>query len=140
WTDSLSDALGADHAGEAAKALFERYRGAFPIDYREVYPVATALADIRVIEALTVERPLGVALYRNGGDTARSAGLKVFSRSRPIPLSERVPVLENMGFRVVDERTYPIRPADMAEVWFHDMTLQSALDRDFDLAALKDRL
>ena len=35
-------------------------------------------------------------------------GLKVWSYDRPIPLSERVPVLENMGFRVVDERTYQI--------------------------------
>ena len=35
-------------------------------------------------------------------------GLKVWSYDRPIPLSERVPVLENMGFKVVDERTYQI--------------------------------
>ena len=35
-------------------------------------------------------------------------GLKVWSHGRPIPLSERVPVLENMGFRVVDERTFQV--------------------------------
>ena len=29
-----------------------------------------------------------------------------------MPLSERVPVLENMGFRVVDERTYHVAPED----------------------------
>ena len=28
----------------------------------------------------------------------------MWSHAKPIPLSERVPVLENMGFRVVDER------------------------------------
>ena len=43
-------------------------------------------------------------LLSREGDIA-CAGLKVWSREKPIPLSERVPVLENMGFRVVDERT-----------------------------------
>src|SRR5476649_2141349 len=45
-----------------------------------------------------------------------------------------------MGFRVVDERTYHIRPKDRVAVWFHDMTLESALGLDFDLPALKERL
>src|SRR5262249_59921427 len=66
--------------------------------------------------------------------------LKVFSRSRPISLSERVPVLENMGFRVVDERTYRIEPAQMAPVWFHDMELESASAQPVDLSASEGRL
>ena len=137
WTDGLRDALLADPEPTRGRILFARYREAFPIDYREVYPPPTAVADIAVIEALSPERPLGVELYRGAGAGPQSAGLKVFSHNRPIPLSERVPVLENMGFRVVDERTYHIAPKDTAEVWFHDMTLESALGRDFDLAALR---
>ena len=93
-----------------------------------------------MVEALTAEHPLGVELYREAGDEATSAGLKVLSHRRPIPLSERVPVLENMGFRGVDERTYHIEPDDAADVWFHDMTLESALGEAFDLPALKDKL
>ncbi|HKM88235.1 MAG TPA: NAD-glutamate dehydrogenase [Xanthobacteraceae bacterium] len=139
WTDGLDEVLAAREP-ENGRALFARYRNAFPVDYREVYPPTTALADIGVIEALMPELPLGVELYRKPGDAPMCAGLKVFSHNRPIPLSERVPVLENMGFRVVDERTYHIRPAHAAEVWFHDMTLESALGQGFDLAALKDRL
>ena len=139
WTDGLGEAL-ATHAPQQAHTLSARYRNAFPIDYREVYAPATAVADIAVVEALTAEHPLGVELYREAGDEATGAGLKVLSHSRPIPLSERVPVLENMGFRVVDERTYHIEPEDAAEVWFHDMTLESALGETFDLPALKDKL
>jgi len=140
WTDGLREALlaGADPA--RGRTLFARYRDAFPLDYCEVYAASLAVADIGVIEALTSERPLGVEFYRAADAGARSAGLKVFSHNRPIPLSERVPVLENMGFRVVDERTYHIQPADEAEIWFHDMTLESALGADFDLAAFRERL
>ncbi len=140
WIDGLADALSASRPAPAGRTLLARYRDAFPVDYREVYPPASAVADIAVAEALTAEHPLGVELYRDAGAAAASAGLKVLSRSRPIPLSERVPVLENMGFRVVDERTYHVQPQDAADVWFHDMTLESVLGQPLDLASIKERL
>jgi glutamate dehydrogenase len=140
WTDGLADALLAAHPSREGRALFARYRDAFPVDYREVYPAASAVSDIGVVEALTADNPIGVELYRDASAGTASAGLKVLSRSRPIPLSERVPVLENMGFRVVDERTYHIQPHEAADVWFHDMTLESALGQPLDLATIKERL
>jgi glutamate dehydrogenase len=140
WTDGLSGALLAAHHGREGRVLFTRYRDAFPVDYREVYLPAMAVGDIAVVEALTAKHPLGVELYRDASAVPASAGLKVLSRNRPIPLSERVPVLENMGFRVVDERTYHIQPLERADAWFHDMTLESALGRPLDLAVLKERL
>jgi glutamate dehydrogenase len=140
WIDGLNEALAAAYEPGKAHTLSARYRAAFPIDYREVYSPAMAVGDIRVVELLTPERPLGVDFYRQGGAGLSRAGLKVFSQSRPISLSERVPVLEDMGFRVVDERTYHIKPADAAEVWFHDMELESASGEPIDLSALEQRL
>jgi glutamate dehydrogenase len=140
WTDGLREALDAGPDPLRGRALFARYRDAFPVDYREVYPPAIAVGDIRVLEMLTPERPLGVDFYRQGGAASARAGLKVFCQSRPISLSERVPVLENMGFRVVDERTYHIRPGDAPEVWFHDMELESASGQPVDLSTLEERL
>jgi glutamate dehydrogenase len=140
WTDGLCEALVAGPDPLRGRALFARYREAFPVDYREVYLPDIAVADITVIEQLTPERPLGVDFYRQGGAASARVGLKVFSQSRPISLSERVPVLENMGFRVVDERTYHIRPERAAEVWFHDMELESASGQPVDLSTLEGRL
>jgi glutamate dehydrogenase len=140
WTDTLGDALAAAHPPRDARTLLARYREAFPVDYREVYAAPLALSDIAVIETLAAARPLGVELYRDANAGPPCAGLKVLSRSRPIPLSERVPVLENMGFRVVDERTYHIRPQAADDVWLHDMTLESASGDPVDLDALRERL
>src|SRR4029077_20499316 len=140
WTEALRDALAAAVDYDRARALFGRYRDAFPIDYREVYPPAIAVADIRGLENLTAQRPLNVAFYRPQGAAPARLGLKVFSQSRPISLSERVPVLENMGFRVVDERTYHIRPKEGAEVWFHDMELEGAAAEPIDLSISESRL
>ena len=52
-------------------------------------------------------RSASISIARSD-DGKPCVGLKVWSHGRPIPLSERVPVLENMGFRVVDERTYRV--------------------------------
>ena len=97
-----------------------------------------AVADIRMTESLSPIRPIGADFYsRREGDLA-GAGLKVWSREKPIPLSERVPVLENMGFKVVDERTHRIEPGDIgAEVWLHDMLLERADGAALDIEALK---
>ena len=115
--------------GTRTRALYALSRS-LPDRLPRSLSAAVAVGDIGVIEALTPEHPLGVDFYRQGGGRARAPGLKVFSHNRPISLSERVPVLENMGFRVVDERTYHIEPAGAADVWFHDMELESAFGQD----------
>jgi glutamate dehydrogenase len=142
WSDALADELARAHDPARARGLFERYENAFSQGYREAYSPEIAVEDIRVIEGLSERRPLS-ALFHRGADTteASCAGLKVWSFAQPIPLSDCVPVLEHMGFRVVDERTYEIaRKASAAPVWFHDMVLESADSRTIDLDASKSAL
>ena len=142
WADDLQEALTLAHEPARAQALLARYRDAFSDGYQEVYSPATAVGDIRVIEDLTSEKPVGIDFYRRLGEPETSASLKVWSAGRPIPLSERVPVLENMGFKVVDERTYRIDPAGprAREIWFHDMLLERDDGGAIELEALAQRL
>ncbi len=65
--------------------------------------------------------------------TGQPVALKIYRFGEPIPLSRRVPVLENLGFRVIDERTYDIAPprfaSDRATVVLHDMDAGDARRR-----------
>ena len=140
WSDGLAEALTLVHDPGKAQGLIKRYRDAFPVAYRDGYFPAVAVGDIRMVESLSEMRPLGADFYSRRGSDKAAAGLKVWSRQRPIPLSERVPVLENIGFRVVDELTYRIEPAGAAEVWLHDMVLERADGAAIELEALKQRL
>jgi glutamate dehydrogenase len=156
WVDELGEQLARNYDPLRARALFNQYRNAFSQGYRENYSPSTALGDIRMIEGLSPSRPLGVDFHRRDSDPTNCVGLKVWSYNRPIPLSERVPVLENMGFKVVDERTYQIArrakegaqhddhaPAQTqreSDVWFHDMLLERADGRAVDLDATKHSL
>ena len=139
WTDALEEALSQVHEPVKARDLFARYGEAFSDGYREAYSPLNAVEDIRVIESLSPERPIGVDFYHRVWDEKQCVGLKIWNHGRPIPLSERVPVLENMGFKVVDEQTYQVtndKPGE-ASVWFHDMLLERAAGGAVDLDAMK---
>jgi glutamate dehydrogenase len=129
WGDALRDQLAAAIGGARARSLAHRYANAFNAAYREAFGAEAALADIAMLEQLSEGRPRAVDLYRREGDPDTRVNLKVFSRGSGLLLSERVPLLENLGFRVVNERTYRIAPpgaSDLDRVWLHDMALERA--------------
>ncbi|QHO78652.1 NAD-glutamate dehydrogenase [Bradyrhizobium sp. CCBAU 051011] len=128
WADRLKVALTASTDGMRARMLANRYAQAFAGGYTEVFSAERAIADIAVIEKLTATRPVAISVHRNEGhDEPRRFGLKVFSDAAPLSLSYRVPVIENHGLRVVNERTYQIVPgARQAAVWLHDMTIETS--------------
>jgi glutamate dehydrogenase len=140
WTDGLAQALALINPPAKVHDLFNRYREAFSAGFQEAYSPTVAAGDIRVVEALTEQRPFGVDFHHRLEEEQRAVGLKVWSYARPLPLSERVPVLENMGFRVVDERTYHIQPQGAAGAWFHDMLLERHDGGMIDLEVGKARL
>jgi len=135
WSDGFNQALELLNPPEKAHELFKQYRDAFSEGFHEAYVPVVVAHDIRVIEGLSKERPLAVDFHHRMEEDQQSVGLKVWTYARPLPLSERVPVLENMGFRVVDERTYHIEPQGRAGVWLHDMFITRADGGMIDLDA-----
>ena len=140
WTDGLNDALALANPPDRARDLFHRYRDAFSAGFQDIYAPAVAAGDVRVVEGLSGERPLGVDFHHRLEEEQQVAGLKVWSYAQPLPLSDRVPVLENMGFKVVDERTYHIKPAGHEDAWLHDMLLERFDGGTIDLTEAKVRL
>ena len=137
WGDDLRLALAEARPGREARALATRYADAFSAAYRESFTPQVAIADIAILESLGDARPRAVDIGRRDSDGPHQIRLKVFSRGTAVSLSDRVPALENLGFRVINERTYRIRVGEgpeAAQVWLHDMLLEratgAAIDRD----------
>jgi glutamate dehydrogenase len=142
WPDELFEALRKAHAPVHARALYAKYGEAFSPGYRGAFDAEVAVDDIAAIEALSSDSPLGVDFQSGKSGDRTCASLKVWSYGRPIPLSERVPVLEHMGFIVVDESTYDIEIGglDRSHVWLHAMQLQRRGGIAVDIDAAKPRL
>jgi len=137
WSDKLKEALGRSTDGLRARQLALRYGGAFSQAYQEAFGSAQAIADIGTSERLGPQRPVAISVYRPTDEDAPGRfGLKVFAHATPLTLSYRVPVIENHGLRVVDERTYRITPRatpSPAPVWLHDMTIETADGQPIDI-------
>ncbi|HMA71189.1 MAG TPA: NAD-glutamate dehydrogenase [Xanthobacteraceae bacterium] len=142
WPDGLLEALDRTHDSVRALALFAKYHNAFSAVYREAFDPAVAVSDIAVIEKLSSDFPLGVDFQPGNRQDCEGASLNVWSYGRPIPLSERVPVLEHMGFIVVDESTYDVEAGahDRPHVWLHAMQLARRDGPTADIGTAKLRL
>ena len=99
---------------------------AFSQAYQSRNAPEDALPDIEILRDLADDSALAVRLALHG-DAVR---LKVYHPLTPIALSDRVPMLENFGFRVIDERTYTVNPLNRSTCFIHDMELVSAPGAD----------
>nr|WP_245421958.1 NAD-glutamate dehydrogenase [Alsobacter soli] len=143
WSDQLADALSDAYEGARARGTAARFAGAFSAAYREAFGPAQAIADIQVLEKLDDAHPRAVRIERREGEEPTRVNLKVFAFGQPLPLSERVPLLENMGFRVLNERTYRVEPEGAPEtgrIWLHDMALERFKGGEIDIEALRPKL
>ncbi|MBE7367463.1 NAD-glutamate dehydrogenase [Ramlibacter pallidus] len=136
WDDDLRDAL-VDTEGEAAGLTLERRWGAsFPAGYRDRVPARTAVHDIRKLEGLTAEAPLGLAFYWPLGAPERRVGLKVYRRGAPVILSESLPMLEHMGLRVLTEDNHRLDVPGGVPVFLHDFALEAQASAEGEPQAL----
>ncbi|MHA7775747.1 NAD-glutamate dehydrogenase [Roseibium sp. M-1] len=137
WSDSVRDALNHEFTPAQARKLADRYALSFHGGYKEVYNAQSALFDIVKLETLSDKNETTITFHHSTGSKDNRLSLKVYHRGSPIPLSARVPLLENMGFRVINERTYRITPADAPLSYLHEMTLESRGGEDI---AFSDQL
>ena len=103
-------------------AVMSDYRTAFSAAYQSRNSAEDAHVDVGVLHELGESARVAIRLRsRDGADGA--LGLKFYHREHAIPLSDRVPMIEAFGFRVIDERTYTVTPRDGVERYIHDMVL-----------------
>jgi glutamate dehydrogenase len=138
WADDLEEAL-LDELGEARGGeLFQRYGDAFPAAYRADWVARSALADIVHIEELPDADGLGISLYRPLEAGPRMLRAKLFRAGRPLMLSDVLPLFENMGVEVADERPYPIVPRGRDGVWIYDFGLTYSGRGDLDTGGVRE--
>jgi len=111
-----------DQLGELAPdpAAIEGFRSAFPPAYEAAATPARALADIAIFQAIGDRVVLQLSPPAAAGGML---GLRFYHRGAPLPLSDRVPLLENFGFRVIDEETFTLTPTGGPDCFIHAMVL-----------------
>ena len=137
WEDRLQEALIEAHGEEVGNDLFRRYRDAFPAAYREDFTVRNAVYDIERIEAALKGQRLEMSLSWPIEVAENLLKFKLYHPGASIPLSTVLPMLENMGVSVIDDRPYAIGPSGASPVWLHDFGLRHSEKSDLNADAFR---
>ena len=131
-----------DHWGEELGAkIYRSYRRAFPTAYSEQVSARMAVHDVALFKGLKDEQNIALSFFQEPGAQADIIRLKVFRRRVGLELSDIIPMLENLGFRVLYERPYEITPEGQDSVWMLDFTLRFHMDIRgvLDLSAVRQQ-
>jgi glutamate dehydrogenase len=131
WSDDFHDALIEQLGEERGADLYRRYGEAFPPAYRDDFAARVAVTDVQRIERLDPDGDLDMSLYLPLESPAGHLAFKLLRSGRPILLSDVLPLLENMGAKVTDERPFEVRPVDGPPVWIYDFGLDYGPDVEF---------
>ena len=139
WEDNLERALLSFYGEAEGKRLIRRYEGAFQPGYQDDSTIATASLDIKHMEKLSETNELSMLLYRSQEDGNEKIKFKLYNRNHPKPLSEVMPMLENMGLKVIGETPFKVKPVGGVNRWISDFEMRHAGGELLDLDALKTK-
>ncbi|MGA9855643.1 MAG: NAD-glutamate dehydrogenase [Gammaproteobacteria bacterium] len=132
WSDELRMVLIEKFGEEQGLKFFGRYGNQFPVAYQEEIKAKAAAFDIEQMDELVSADSLRMSLYRPKHAPAGYLRFKIFHREQEISISDALPMLENMGVRVMGERPYKVVLADESIVWIQDFELIYAGTLDID--------
>ncbi|VVP68607.1 NAD-specific glutamate dehydrogenase [Pseudomonas fluorescens] len=142
WQDDYS-ALTVETFGEAqgTNVLADFPKG-FPAGYRERFAAHSAVVDMQHLLNLSDKNPLVMSFYQPLGQVSgqRELHCKLYHADTPLALSDVLPILENLGLRVLGEFPYRLRHNNGREFWIHDFAFTAAEGLDLDIQQLNDTL
>jgi len=135
WTDRLLNVLSDDFGDEEANRLVREYGKRFSLAYQEAFGPCFTKLDIAMLEELQGADDIKVGFYNRDGDDADEYHLKIVHGQRLVALSDCLPMLEHLGFKVIGEYAYELSGNDGGCI--HDFTLQRKGDFSYPLADVK---
>ena len=138
WLDDLHQLLIESVGEEKAGQLHGTYKIAFPPVYKASFSPRTAVIDISHIEALSETTPLTMSFYRHLDVTTDIYRLKLYQNSNTIPLSDVLPIIENLGLRAISERPYLLKFETGHTTWINDFSLEYRHHGMLNMDEIKD--
>ncbi len=137
WRDGLQEALYEVHGEETANDHIHLYQNAFPGSYREAFSPRRAVIDIDHMSELKGGKAISMSFYRSLEESEATLHFKLFHKEKQLPLSDVLPIFENIGLKVIGEHPYVIEDRQGVVVWIHDFTLISYSNSVIDIQKIR---
>ncbi|MHB1948383.1 MAG: NAD-glutamate dehydrogenase [Gammaproteobacteria bacterium] len=137
WTTELQAKLTKRFGASKGATLSKKYLSAFSPAYQDDFSPVMALDDVELMENLSPDQLIQVNLYENLHEGTIRLYLKLIQYGKPIPLSDVLPMLENMNLRTFSERPYRI---DLGKeiIWISDFSVSYVHASTLNIAKVKD--
>ncbi len=138
WGDDLQTFLNEHYGEEQGNILNNRYRNAFSAGYISQFNAHVAVVDIKYLELLDDKHRLQMNFYRELDDTDGFFRLKLYQKDNTIPLSDVLPIIENMGLRAISERPFPLKLESGEIFWINEFTMSYPAMDNLDINEIRE--
>lgn len=136
WLDRLESYLDKETNEADATSVIRKFRKSFPISYQEKFGAEEAYEDIYHVNHLNENQPIGINMYfqrQKESDFSKEANetkltilpiqgilkIKIYHFEKSLLLSDLLPILSNMGIKVLSETTYNVKISEQ-NIYIHD--------------------
>ena len=125
WSEGLAEALHEAYGEERGNEFYRIWAAGFPASYTEMFSPRRAAIDLDHITKAASADDLAMSFYRALEEDDSTLHFKLFYPDEPLPLSDVMPIFDNLGFRVIGEHPFEVIDRTGKTVWIHDFTLQA---------------
>lgn len=117
WKDAVKSKLLSDSGVKDPSLLWGKYCDGFNDNYQTTTAADEAVSDLKVCETISEKNPIEIRLGASNAGEPRA--ISIYSFGRSIPISQALPILENIGLFVMEERTSTILSKDGTTHFVH---------------------
>ncbi len=139
WDDRLRDEIEAQLGDDRGADLAARFGGKLPATYRETFAAKDAVGDLPIFDELGSRGGVRLKICpgpRRGGEPTTL--LRLYRAQAKFYLSEIMPILTQLGLRVLDEMTFRVEGENRTVVYLHTIRVQDARPREGAAAAIAE--
>ncbi|MCL6269781.1 NAD-glutamate dehydrogenase [Sansalvadorimonas sp. 2012CJ34-2] len=121
WDEEFRDTILETRGEVKGNSLLKTFSSGFSISYKETFTPLTAVADIEHMQGMSRDKPLSMSFYQPIDDDGY-LHYKLFHHGKSLPLADLIPIMENLGLKVIGEHPYKVRKGK-DKICLHDFTL-----------------
>src|SRR4051794_4339119 len=134
WDDALRDAMVERHGASRARLLYSVWGTRLPEHYKGYTAPATGALDIALLEQLAEDGPFVVSLQ----PLRQHTRVALYVRGPKVELGEALPMLEDLGLRVIEEISTRLVGDD--ETWVQEFRVLGPDGGPLDIDAIGPRV
>ena len=123
WSEDLREAVLESFGEMRGNKLYSMYSNGFSAGYQEAFSAQSAVVDLKHFSRISENCPLSMGFYQSMTDKPGRIHFKLYHYVEPLPLADQIPVIENLGLRVIGEHPYIVYKSTGEKIWIHDFLL-----------------